>query len=59
LSHQKIPRYFKFVKSYPLTATGKVQKFRLREQAVAELGLEVDTAPASPVPRRPITEMDE
>lgn len=40
ISHQKIPRYFQFVQSYPLTASGKVQKFVLREQAVRTLGLE-------------------
>jgi fatty-acyl-CoA synthase len=40
ISHQKIPRYFQFVESYPLTASGKVQKFVLREQAIKELGLE-------------------
>jgi fatty-acyl-CoA synthase len=40
ISHQKIPRYFKFVDTYPMTASGKVQKFVLREQAIKELGLE-------------------
>jgi fatty-acyl-CoA synthase len=35
----KIPRYWKVVSEYPLTVTGKVQKFRMRELAVAELGL--------------------
>jgi fatty-acyl-CoA synthase len=40
ISHQKIPRYFQFVDSYPLTASGKVQKFVLRGQAIKELGLE-------------------
>jgi fatty-acyl-CoA synthase len=40
ISHQKIPRYFQFVESYPLTASGKVQKFVLREQAIKELSLE-------------------
>jgi fatty-acyl-CoA synthase len=40
ISHQKVPRYFKFVQSYPMTASGKVQKFVLREQAIKELGLE-------------------
>ena len=40
ISHQKIPRYFQFIDSYPLTASGKVQKFILREQAVKTLGLE-------------------
>jgi acyl-CoA synthetase (AMP-forming)/AMP-acid ligase II len=39
ISHQKIPRYFQFVESYPLTGSGKVQKFVLREQAVKALGL--------------------
>ncbi len=40
ISHQKVPRYFQFVESYPLTASGKVQKFLLREQAIKTLGLE-------------------
>jgi fatty-acyl-CoA synthase len=40
MSHQKIPRYFQFVESYPLTASGKVQKFVLREQAIKALRLE-------------------
>ena len=40
ISHQKIPRYVQFVESYPLTASGKVQKFVLRERAIKALGLE-------------------
>ena len=36
----KIPRYFKFVDSYPMTVTGKIQKYRIREIAIRELGLE-------------------
>jgi fatty-acyl-CoA synthase len=40
ISHRKIPRYFQFVDSYPLTASGKVQKFVLRERAIKTLGLE-------------------
>ena len=40
ISHQKIPRYFQFVEAYPLTASGKVQKFVLRQQAIQTLGLE-------------------
>jgi fatty-acyl-CoA synthase len=40
ISRQKIPRYFQFVDAYPLTASGKVQKFVLREQAIKALGLE-------------------
>jgi fatty-acyl-CoA synthase len=42
ISHQKIPRYFQFVESYPLTGSGKVQKFVLREQAIKALGLAKD-----------------
>jgi fatty-acyl-CoA synthase len=40
LSNQKVPRYVQFVTAYPMTASGKVQKFRIREQAIADLGLE-------------------
>jgi fatty-acyl-CoA synthase len=36
----KIPRHWKFVDSFPMTVTGKVQKFKMREIAVEELGLE-------------------
>jgi fatty-acyl-CoA synthase len=36
----KIPRYWKLVDTFPMTVTGKVQKFRMREIAVQELGLE-------------------
>jgi fatty-acyl-CoA synthase len=36
----KIPRYWKFVEEFPMTVTGKVQKFRMRELAVEELGLQ-------------------
>jgi fatty-acyl-CoA synthase len=36
----KIPRYWKFVDGFPMTVTGKVQKYLMRQQAVGELGLE-------------------
>jgi fatty-acyl-CoA synthase len=36
----KIPRYWKFVDAFPMTVTGKIQKFKMRETAVEELGLE-------------------
>jgi fatty-acyl-CoA synthase len=35
----KIPRYWKMVDEFPMTVTGKVQKFRMRETAIDELGL--------------------
>jgi len=41
IAHQKIPRYVKLVDAFPMTVTGKVQKFKMREQAIEELGLEV------------------
>jgi fatty-acyl-CoA synthase len=40
IAHYKIPRYVKFVESFPMTVTGKVQKFAMRESSVKELGLE-------------------
>jgi fatty-acyl-CoA synthase len=40
----KIPRFWKFVEDFPMTVTGKVQKFRMREMAVAELGLHAAAA---------------
>jgi fatty-acyl-CoA synthase len=36
----KIPRYWKFVDGFPMTVTGKVQKFKMREVAIEELGLQ-------------------
>jgi fatty-acyl-CoA synthase len=40
ISTYKIPAYWRFVDSFPMTVTGKVQKFRMREMAIAELHLE-------------------
>jgi len=37
ISHFKIPRYIRFVDEYPMTVTGKIQKFVMREQMQAEL----------------------
>ena len=39
IAHYKIPRYVKLVDSFPMTVTGKVQKFKMRDQAIEELGL--------------------
>ncbi len=39
IAHYKIPRYIKFVTEFPMTVTGKVQKFEMRKQSIAELGL--------------------
>ncbi len=40
ITHFKIPRYFKFVDTFPMTVTGKIQKFKMREISIAELGLD-------------------
>ena len=48
ISKYKIPRYIKFVDSYPMTITGKIQKFRIREIAIRELGLgEISNTPTA------------
>jgi fatty-acyl-CoA synthase len=46
----KIPRYWKFVDAFPMTVTGKVQKFVMRELAIEELNM--DGAPAGPATSR-------
>jgi len=40
IAHYKIPRYVKFTQDFPMTVTGKIQKFRMRELAIEELGLQ-------------------
>ncbi len=40
IAHYKVPRYVKFTDEFPMTVTGKIQKFRMREMAVEELGLQ-------------------
>jgi hypothetical protein len=47
LAHFKVPRYWKVVAEFPMTVTGKVQKFKMREAAIEELGL-VDAAAIGP-----------
>jgi len=39
IAHFKVPRYVRFVDSFPLTVTGKVQKFLIRERLRRELGI--------------------
>jgi fatty-acyl-CoA synthase len=40
IAHYKIPRYFKFVNVFPMTITGKPQKFQMRQQSTEKLGLQ-------------------
>ena len=44
IANYKIPKYVRFVESYPMTASGKIQKFKLREMAIRELQLEGEGA---------------
>ncbi len=45
IAHYKVPRYVTFVEEFPMTVTGKVQKFVMRDAAIAQLGLnEIETA---------------
>ena len=39
IASYKIPRHLKFVDAFPMTVTGKIQKFKMRETAIEELGL--------------------
>ncbi|WP_426107580.1 AMP-binding protein [Massilia sp. TSP1-1-2] len=39
IAHYKIPRYVRFVEGFPMTVTGKIQKYLLRELVTTELGL--------------------
>ena len=45
ISTFKIPRYWKFVDAFPMTVTGKIQKFRMRELAVEELEIGLQIKP--------------
>jgi fatty-acyl-CoA synthase len=40
IAHFKVPQYVRFVESFPMTVTGKIQKFRIREQEIEARGLE-------------------
>jgi len=41
IAHYKVPRYIRFVDELPMTVTGKVQKFVMRERMIEELKLDV------------------
>lgn len=40
IAHQKIPRYIRVVEDFPMTVTGKPQKFLMRAEMVKEMGLQ-------------------
>ena len=40
MARHKVPSYVKFIESFPITASGKVQKYKLREMAIEDLKLQ-------------------
>jgi fatty-acyl-CoA synthase len=40
IAHFKVPQFIRFVEAFPMTVTGKVQKFRIREIEIEDRGLE-------------------
>jgi fatty-acyl-CoA synthase len=45
IAYYKVPEYVDFVEDYPMTASGKIQKYKLRETAVERYGLQATTIP--------------
>jgi len=41
IAHYKVPRHIRFVEEFPMTVTGKVQKYLMRERMIVELAVEV------------------
>src|SRR5436305_13725149 len=44
LAHFKVPRYVLVVEEFPMTVTGKIQKFKMREVSIERLGLQAAAA---------------
>jgi len=44
IAHYKVPRYIEFVEEFPMTVTGKVQKFAMRDRMTTRLGLDDRTS---------------
>ena len=42
IAHYKVPRHIRFVTAFPMTVTGKIQKFKIREDMKLQLGLQED-----------------
>jgi fatty-acyl-CoA synthase len=47
ISHYKVPRYIRFVEAFPMTVTGKVQKYLMRQQAIEDLALHSEVQPTA------------
>ena len=41
IAHYKVPRYIRFVQAFPMTVTGKIQKFKIRDEMIELLDLRV------------------
>ncbi len=44
MAKHKVPKYIEFVDSFPMNDAGKIQKYKMREQAVKKFGLEKDAS---------------
>lgn len=42
IAHYKVPRYFRFIDAFPMTVTGKIQKYILRQSMADQLGLKAE-----------------
>ncbi len=42
IAHYKVPKYIQFVSAFPMTVTGKIQKFKIRDEMATRLGLQAD-----------------
>ena len=40
MARHKVPRYIDFVTDFPMNAAGKIQKYKMRENAIEKLGLQ-------------------
>ena len=44
MAKHKVPKYIEFVDGFPMNDAGKIQKYKMREEAVKKLGLEKDAS---------------
>ena len=47
IAHFKVPRYIRLTDEFPMTVTGKIQKYKMREVSTTELGLEGAATPTA------------
>ena len=44
MARHKVPKYVLFMEQFPMTASGKIQKYKLREMGIEKFGLQDDAA---------------